>query len=292
MTDDDARSPDVPPIPGPPLDPPLPVPEAVSAVIRLAGESSAALNGVRDATPWAAPEVLDGRSPGSGASDVYSLGSVLWHLLVGRPPFWLPDGDNSPRGLTARILHSTPPPTQRPDAPPALEALLARALSKAPEQRPGSRVELARALQIVESDAGYPTTPIADLGEEAAVTPVESVSGAIPREAAVVPDLEEAEESGTPTWRSPALWWSVAGVVVVVVVVLVVKMLADAPAALSPPQPGPAARRSPHPPGRCRGRSSPRVGTALRWTSAGAPPTYPRPATPTSGRSRAGPARS
>ncbi len=111
MVTDEGRPPEaVPAIPGHPLDRPLTVREAVRAGIGLADGVPGALTGVRDANSWAAPEVLDGRSRGSVASDVYSLGAVLWHLLVGRPPFWVADGDNSPRALTARTLHSAPPP--------------------------------------------------------------------------------------------------------------------------------------------------------------------------------------
>ena len=115
--------------------------EAVSAGIGLAGEAPGALTDVRDATPWAAPEVLDGRSDGSVASDVYSLDAVLWHMLVGRPAFWVADGDNSPRALTARTLHSAAPRTRRDDVPRSLERLLADCLSKSPKQRPGYAAE-------------------------------------------------------------------------------------------------------------------------------------------------------
>ena len=47
---------------------------------------------VRISYPWSPPELLDGRSNGSVASDVYSLGATIWHLLVGRSPFSIPSG--------------------------------------------------------------------------------------------------------------------------------------------------------------------------------------------------------
>ena len=103
--------------------------------------------------------LLDGRSNGSVASDVYSLGATIWHLLVGRSPFSIPSGDNSTRALSARILHAAPPATQRPDVPPALDRLLQQCLAKRPEHRPASALELARALQRIESAAGWPRTP-------------------------------------------------------------------------------------------------------------------------------------
>ena len=94
---------------------------------------------VRISYPWSPPELLDGRSNGSVASDVYSLGATIWNLLVGRSPFSIPNGDNSSRALTARILHSSPPRTQRPDVPPALDLLLQQCLAKEPEHRPDQR---------------------------------------------------------------------------------------------------------------------------------------------------------
>ena len=109
---------------------------------------------VRISYPWSPPELLDGRSNGSVASDVYSLGATIWNLLVGRSPFSIPSGDNSSRALTARILHSTPPRTQRPDVPPALDLLLQQCLAKEPEHRPASALEVARALQRIEAQAG------------------------------------------------------------------------------------------------------------------------------------------
>ncbi|MBS2939322.1 serine/threonine protein kinase [Nocardioides sp. J2M5] len=141
---------------------------------------------VRISYPWSPPELLDGRSNGSVASDVYSLGATIWHLLVGRSPFSIPSGDNSTRALSARILHAAPPATQRPDVPPALDRLLQQCLAKRPEHRPASALELARALQRIESAAGWARTAVAVEGDrpDAAVAP--------PDAAGVLESLEDA----------------------------------------------------------------------------------------------------
>ena len=136
-------------------------------------------NDVRISYPWSPPELLDGRSNGSVASDVYSLGATIWHLLVGRSPFSIPSGDNSTRALSARILHAAPPATQRPDVPPALDRLLQQCLAKRPEHRPASALELARALQRIESAAGWARTAVAVEGDR----PDSSVAGARGRRA-------------------------------------------------------------------------------------------------------------
>ncbi|CAM3626543.1 serine/threonine-protein kinase [Nocardioides zeicaulis] len=139
---------------------------------------------VRISYPWSPPELLDGRSNGSVASDVYSLGATIWHLLVGRSPFSIPSGDNSTRALSARILHAAPPATQRPDVPPALDRLLQQCLAKRPEHRPSSALELARALQRIESAAGWPRTAVA-------------VEGDRPDASVAVPEVPEAPEDAT-----------------------------------------------------------------------------------------------
>jgi hypothetical protein len=266
------QTPAAPAIPGHRLDLPLSVPGAVSAAIGLAGELPGSLTDVRDATPWAAPEVLDGRSRGSVASDVYSLGAVLWHLLVGHPPFWATDGDNSPRSLTARTLHSAPPRTPRADVPLPLEQLLASCLSKSPEQRPASALALATALQEIEVEAGYPRTPIAVRGDDAYVVPTGAES--FPHEGTprVRPEPHEPQQS---TWRSPALWWSVVGVVALVLAVVGLKMLADAPAATSPSPSGFGATRTTAPAGTVPRPivTGKRLGTSVefRWRASDVP---------------------
>ncbi len=131
---------------------------------------------VRISYPWSPPELLDGRSNGSVASDVYSLGATIWHLLVGRSPFSIPSGDNSTRALSARILHAAAPATQRSDVPPALDRLLQQCLAKNPAHRPQSALELARRLQQIEAAANWPRTVVAVEGDR----PDSSVHAALP----------------------------------------------------------------------------------------------------------------
>ncbi len=69
----------------------------------------------------------------SPRSDVYSLGAVLYHAVVGRPPF-LGEG---PMQVIAQVLGSDPePPRSRvPDLPFDLEVITLRAMAKEPERR-------------------------------------------------------------------------------------------------------------------------------------------------------------
>lgn len=107
--------------------------------------------------PWAPPEVLadDGRA--SVASDVYSLGATLWHLLVGHSPFADP-ADVSLGALMRRIIESPVPVTGRPDVPRSLDALLQVSMAKEPDWRPPTAYDLVRSLQGVERELVFSAT--------------------------------------------------------------------------------------------------------------------------------------
>ncbi|MET7383149.1 serine/threonine-protein kinase [Streptomyces sp. NPDC005526] len=85
---------------------------------------------------YLAPERAIG-TPATSASDLYSLGCVLYQLAVGRPPFEA----SAPTALLYQHVDSAPvPPHQRGAAlPPAFEAYLLSMLAKRPEERPTAR---------------------------------------------------------------------------------------------------------------------------------------------------------
>jgi serine/threonine protein kinase/ActR/RegA family two-component response regulator len=75
-----------------------------------------------------ANQVYDGRA------DVYSVGVMLYQMLVGHPPFKAQD----PVALAVQQMNATPPPPRdiNPDVPPAVEAVVLEALVKDPDLRP------------------------------------------------------------------------------------------------------------------------------------------------------------
>jgi len=101
---------------------------------------------------WAAPEVMFSTSPVDKRSDVYSLGALLWHLLVGRAPYVIPGGDNRPSPTMIRARDLPVPGTGRTDVPPTLERLLASTMNKDPRLRPATAADLARSLNAIEQN--------------------------------------------------------------------------------------------------------------------------------------------
>ena len=117
--------------------------------------------------PWSAPEVVDERTTGTVATEVWSFGATLYSLLADRAPFELPAGSNGSRAqLKQRIVRATYTSIGRADVPASLESALARMMSRDPAARPVSLLECAYDLQRVERDLGLPLTAL-EVADEA-----------------------------------------------------------------------------------------------------------------------------
>jgi eukaryotic-like serine/threonine-protein kinase len=110
---------------------------------------------------YLAPEQASGK-PVSPATDVYSLGVVLWELLAGEVPFV---GENF---VAVALRHiNEPPPSvreRRPDVTPRLAAAVERALAKDPARRFPSMAAFAKELRACLAEvAGKAAPPQDDL---------------------------------------------------------------------------------------------------------------------------------
>ncbi|HUB80839.1 MAG TPA: serine/threonine-protein kinase [Bryobacteraceae bacterium] len=91
---------------------------------------------------YASPEQVRGAVQ-TTATDVYSLGAVLYHLLTGQSPHSFPG--QSPEAIDTAICTNDPAPARRlnPDLPADLDFIALKALRKEPEMRYGSVEALA-----------------------------------------------------------------------------------------------------------------------------------------------------
>ena len=113
---------------------------------------------------YMSPEQLRAADDVDGRSDLFSLGVVLYELLAGSSPF----PGTSTMSIALRIVDARPAPwpaTIAPRVGPALDAVLARALEKRPEDRFATAAEMAAALRTalaegssLAGDAGAGTT--------------------------------------------------------------------------------------------------------------------------------------
>jgi serine/threonine protein kinase len=115
----------------------------------LNAETLAMTSGVLGTAHYISPEQVQG-DPVDGRADLYSLGCVLFEMLVGRPPF---KGDMA--ALTYAHVH-TPAPRPRslePSVPESLDDLVASLMEKEPSRRPQTAAEVGAALRRTPSKA-------------------------------------------------------------------------------------------------------------------------------------------
>lgn len=104
---------------------------------------------------YAAPEQLMGLSV-DGRTDQYSLAATAYHLLTGRPPFQ----HSNPAVVIGNHLNSPPPALARTRPELAsLDAALARALAKDPDERFATCMDFVRALEHLDESPAERVMP-------------------------------------------------------------------------------------------------------------------------------------
>jgi serine/threonine-protein kinase len=93
-----------------------------------------------------------------GRSDIYSTGCLLYELLTGRPPFI---GD-SPVAVAYQHVREDPvPPSQHdPDIPPAVDAIVLKAMAKNPANRYQSAAEMRADVDRALAGRPVEATPV------------------------------------------------------------------------------------------------------------------------------------
>jgi serine/threonine-protein kinase len=148
---------------------------------------------------YLSPEQAQGHAV-SAASDLYSVGIILYELLTGRVPF---DADSA---VTIALKHVSEAPTVptliNPHIPPPLEHVVLWTLNKNPSDRPHTADELITALEhakaeILSGDAGQRTAAMTALAAAGAGAGFAGAADSPPLPP-VPPVAEEAALAGPP----------------------------------------------------------------------------------------------
>ncbi len=136
--------------------------------IARGGENSdiTATGSVMGTAQYLSPEQAQGK-PTTPSSDIYSIGVILYEALTGRVPF---EGDSAV-AVALKQVSETPrrPSAINPNIPPALDAVVMRALAKDPEARFKDADAFLKALDAAEKAPDTPRPQ--DTAAYAAVSP-------------------------------------------------------------------------------------------------------------------------
>jgi len=199
---------------------------------------------VMGSPPYMSPEQLRMSRGVDPRSDVWSLGVVLYELVSGRRPFV---GET----LTDLVLRisTDPPEPLAANAPPGLEAAIARCLAKAPADRYANMAELAAAVAPFAGPRG--------LGRAQRIrrraptgTPIESGPPAAGADArTTLSGATGTLDPGAPRSRAAMIGGAaiVAAVIAVIAVAAVWSGGSAGPAGAGPAVPPPAAAAAPAP---------------------------------------------
>lgn len=134
------------------------------------GDQQVTRTGFVIGTPdYMSPEQLAGDAV-DARSDIYALGLVFFRMITGAPPF---EGATGQDSLVRRLTH---PPRRLAEAlpsaafPPALQAVLDRALARQPAERYATAPDFARGVgRVVEAGRRVPGIPGSEITPSAAI---------------------------------------------------------------------------------------------------------------------------
>ncbi|MDX2161138.1 MAG: protein kinase [bacterium] len=210
-------------------------------IARIMGDPtvSTATQGVIGTPSYMSPEQAQGQ-PLDSRSDIYALGIMLFEMATGKRPF----ESDTPYGVAVlQVTAPPPPPTSiNPNLPPAVEAVILRAIRKRREDRYADAAALAAAFAVAIRTGGgaapalsiplpsavdvalpdYPTaptplpipnpprqTPAATFVQTVGTPPGSAPPGSTPPNAAPLPMQApaRANRTGRPVHARPDRWW-------------------------------------------------------------------------------------
>jgi len=118
----------------------------IAIAVGAAGGDRLTETGLSLGTPYyMSPEQATGDQAVGARSDIYSLGCVLYEMLVGEPPYL----GNTTQAVLGRIISGAPvaPVEQRRAIPPNVNAAIMKALERLPADRFASAQDLVEALK-------------------------------------------------------------------------------------------------------------------------------------------------
>ena len=124
------------------------------ARIQDSGEATRTQGTMVGTLKYMSPEQVQGR-PVDARADIFAAGIVLYQLLTGKRPF---DGPTDFATIQQIVGHAPVAATiYNTQLPPAIDAVVSRALAKVREQRYATAAEFFAALQTASRDAADPT---------------------------------------------------------------------------------------------------------------------------------------
>ncbi len=203
--------------------------------IARAGASDMTLTGsIMGTAQYLSPEQAQGFAV-SAASDLYSIGVILYELLTGVVPF---EGESAVAIAYKQVSAEPRPPSELiPSLPRSLDAVVLRALAKDPTQRYADADELIAALQRErEMLPAYAGTPVAG-GHEyraAAVAPPGPGTGSMLLATGGPGEYDGQNGDATNRRRRRAWLWALAVVVIAAAAVLAVLLTRSNPSVSVP----------------------------------------------------------
>ena len=154
-------------------------------------ETAPQTSAVLGTAAYLSPEQAQGQ-PVDERTDIYSLGTVLYEMLSGRPPFT----GESPVAIAYKQVNEAPvPPSQlNRDVPHSLDAVVMRALAKNPANRYQTAAEFAEDLDRVRKGQDVHATPLLPAAGDA----TQVISR--PPSTQVLPPQAEPPGSGRKVW--------------------------------------------------------------------------------------------